>query len=70
MVESVTEELLEFLDIMSVMTNKQLRSYSDEWSPLPQTMEEPGKYVDHIGKRPETRHELETIDVPGGLYNF
>ena len=26
MVETVTEELLEFLDIMSVMTNKQLRS--------------------------------------------
>ena len=56
MVESVTEELLEFLDIMSVMTNKQLREYSDQWSPLPQTMEEPGKYVDRIGKRPETRH--------------
>ena len=69
MVETVTEELLEFLDIMSVMTNKQLRSYSDQWSPLPQTMEDPGKYADHT-KKTGQRRELETIDVPGGLYNF
>ena len=48
MVETVTEELLEFLDIMSVMTNKQLRSYSDQWSPLPQTMEDPGKHHPNI----------------------
>ena len=69
MVETVTEELLEFLNIMMMMTSRELRSYNGDWNPLPQTMEEPERFVDHV-VRNQQRQELETIEVPGGLYNF
>ena len=36
----VDEELLLFLERMAEMTSQPLASYSDQWAPLPQTMQE------------------------------
>ena len=71
MVETVTDEILEFLDVMSVMTNKSLSEYDDSWTPLQQEMEDPMNFVDQItDSNSEKQSSIETINVEGGVYSF
>ena len=65
----VDEELLLFLERMAELTSQPLASYSDQWAPLPQTMQEPEP--EEVGARSEGGHQLEVVRVPGGrAYNF
>ena len=68
-VADVDEELLLFLERMAEMTSEPLASYSDQWAPLPQTMQQPEP--EQVGARPEAGHQLEVVQVQGGrAYNF
>ena len=60
---------LRFLERMAEMTSEPLASYSDQWAPLPQTMQQPEP--EQVGARPEAGHQLEVVQVQGGrAYNF
>ena len=64
---------MSFLKEMSDMTSQPLSSFNDEWTPLPQVMENPVDQVDQITishKGDIRKTDLEIINVDGGLYNF
>ena len=71
MTPGMDEDLVLFLEDMREMTSKPLADYNDEWSPLPQIMEDSANFVDYIADKPgQVKQELDTIYVEGGFYNF
>jgi len=73
MSQSADDEIMSFLKEMSEMTSQPLSSFNDEWTPLPQVMENPVSQVDKIPiphKGDIRKSDLEIINVDGGLYNF
>ena len=71
MTQSYDEELMAFLKEMSDMTNLPLSSFDDEWTPLPQIMEDPVAQAYQFPDKGEiTKSDIEIVNVDGGLYNF
>ena len=71
MVETVTDDMLEFLEYMRSMTSSPLSEFDDTWSPLPQVMEDSASFVDVITHKDNDRQNtIETLTVDGGLFNF
>ena len=65
MVETVTDDMLEFLEYMRSMTSTPLSEFDDTWSPLPQVMEEASSFVDVITHKDNDRQN--TINNTRGI---